>query len=174
MIQQTSSSQNVIRCKWCEQDPLLTSYHDYEWGVYKKDNTLLFEYLTLEIFQAGLSWKTILHKRENFREAFDHFDINKIAAYSEAKIEELMQNAGIVRNRRKIEATIKNAAICMNLIEQYGSFSSFLETLPEENIEKQKELKKVFKHVGLTTAESFFMATGIMNPAHDPECFLAK
>jgi DNA-3-methyladenine glycosylase I len=162
------------RCKWCEGDPLLSAYHDHEWGISPADDFKLFEALTLEIFQAGLSWRTILYKREGFREAFALFDFYEIASFSEASVEELMQNSDIVRNRRKIEATIKNAEICIQLIEHHGSLNNYLETLPQEATEKQKVLKKTFNHVGLTTAESFLMAIGLMVPHHEPNCFLAN
>ena len=126
------TTKDVIRCKWCEGDQLLIDYHDHEWGKSLVDNDNLFEALTLEIFQAGLSWKTILHKRENFRQAFNGFEIRKVSAYNEEKIEELLQNKGIVRHRRKIEATIHNANVALELIEKHGSLKNYFESLPEE------------------------------------------
>ncbi|MCF6139369.1 DNA-3-methyladenine glycosylase I [Pseudalkalibacillus berkeleyi] len=162
------------RCNWCEDDPMLMDYHDHEWGQPLDDDNDLFEALTLEIFQAGLSWKTILHKRENFRTAFDGFEIHKVSEYKEEKIEELLQNKGIVRHRRKIEATIHNANIALELIKDHGSLKNYFDSLPKETLEKQKEIKKTFKHVGLTTAESFLMAAGYIQPDHSEECFKTK
>jgi DNA-3-methyladenine glycosylase I len=167
----------AIRCKWCEDDPLLISYHDNEWGNLLTDDEALndqtlFEFLTLELFQAGLSWRTILHKRENFRSAFSHFSINKVANFTSNDIERLLQDKGIIRNRRKIEATIHNANVCLDLISHHGSLSHFLDTLEESKEAKEKALKKTFKHVGITTAESFLYATGIVPPPHDKVCFL--
>ena len=112
-----------IRCSWCEKDDLYRAYHDNEWGKPVYDDETIFEFLVLESFQAGLSWYTILKKRENFKEAFDDFDYNKIAAYSDEKAEELMQNSGIIRNRLKILATVNNAKRFMEVQEEFGTFS---------------------------------------------------
>ncbi|MCF6411788.1 DNA-3-methyladenine glycosylase I [Pseudalkalibacillus salsuginis] len=164
----------TIRCAWCEEDPLLISYHDKEWGKCLTGDDHLFEALTLEIFQAGLSWKTILHKRENFRKAFDHFSIGKVKAYGEEKIKKLLEDKGIVRHRRKIDATIHNANVAEDLIERYGSLKNYFDSLPKDKHEKQKAIQATFKHVGLTTAESFLMAAGFIEPEHSEECFLGK
>ncbi|WP_026677446.1 DNA-3-methyladenine glycosylase I [Fictibacillus gelatini] len=164
----------IKRCRWGEEDDLLRSYHDEEWGRGVTDDDQLFEFLTLEIFQAGLSWRTILHKRENFREAFSQFHIKTVMQYGKEKVEELMQNAGIIRNRRKIEATIENAQRCHQLIREYGSLFSFFQQLPEGKEDKQKAMKATFKHVGLTTAESFLMATGLIPATHEEGCFLER
>ncbi|WP_349409214.1 DNA-3-methyladenine glycosylase I [Pseudalkalibacillus sp. SCS-8] len=168
------TTKKVTRCKWCEEDPLLITYHDKEWGqpVYGDDD--LFEALTLEIFQAGLSWRTILHKRENFRKAFDSFSISSVKNYDQEKVERLLDDAGIVRHRRKIEATIHNAQVAEELIQQYGSLKRYFDTLPDEILDKQKQIKKTFKHVGLTTAESFLMAAGFIQPDHSEECYMGK
>ena len=111
------------RCHWVTDDPLYIAYHDEEWGVPVRDDALLFEFLTLETFQAGLSWMTILRKRENFRKAFDGFDYQRIAKYSEKKIQALLQDAGIIRNRLKIRATVSNAQAFIQIQEEFGSFS---------------------------------------------------
>ena len=111
------------RCAWCKGDALYEQYHDEEWGQPVYDDKKLFEFLLLETFQAGLSWITILRKRENFRKAFDNFNYKKIAAYEQDKIDELLQDAGIIRNRLKVLATISNAQAFMKIQEEFGSFS---------------------------------------------------
>ncbi|MDN4076117.1 DNA-3-methyladenine glycosylase I [Fictibacillus terranigra] len=166
--------EETIRCKWSRDSELLTAYHDEEWGQPAKEDTKLFECLTLEMFQAGLSWRTILHKRENFRKAFCQFHIEEVMAFTEEDIERLLQNEGIVRHRRKIEATIDNAQRCNALIKEHGSLLAFFEQLPVDSIEKRKAIKQTFKHIGLTTAESFLMATGMMPPQHEETCHLYK
>ena len=118
--------ENKKRCGWCEGDALYEAYHDEEWGVPLYDDHRLFEFLILETFQAGLSWITILRKRENFRNAFDDFDFRKIAEYSEEKIEELMQDSGIIRNKLKIKASVANARAYMAVQEEFGSFSEYI------------------------------------------------
>lgn len=162
------------RCKWSEESELLQQYHDEEWGQKAEGNEKLFECLTLELFQSGLSWRTILHKRENFRKAFADFEVEKVMNFNEKDIERLTADAGIVRHRKKIEATIENAKRVDMLIQEYGSFDGFLDQLPEEKTEKLKVLQKTFKHVGLTTAESFLEATGRITPSHGENCFLYK
>ena len=114
------------RCGWCEGDELYKAYHDNEWGVPVKDDATLFEFLILETFQAGLSWITILRKRENFRKAFDNFDYRKIASYNQAKKDELLQDAGIIRNRLKVNATITNARAYLKVQEEFESFSNYI------------------------------------------------
>jgi len=178
------------RCGWCEGDPLYEAYHDTEWGVPVKDDTRLFEFLILETFQAGLSWITILRKRENFRAAFDAFDYSKIAAYGPADVEQLLQNPGIVRNRLKIQATISNAKAFMQVQEEFGSFSdyiwSFVNHKPIKNKlnhyksapaktplsdQLSKDLKKRgFKFVGSTVVYAHMQATGMVND-HEVHCF---
>src|SRR5690625_3858359 len=114
------------RCNWCENDALYMKYHDEEWGVPVKNDALFFEFLLLESFQAGLSWITILKKRENFRKAFDNFDYKKIATYDESKIKSLLQNEGIVRNKLKIHSAIINANAFMQIQKDFGSFSNYI------------------------------------------------
>lgn len=178
------------RCGWCIGDPLYEAYHDLEWGVPVLDDEKLFEFLTLETFQAGLSWITVLRKRNNFREAFDDFDYRKIAEYKEPKITELMQNAGIIRNQMKIRATVTNAREFMNIQDEFGSFTryiwGFVDGEPVQNEIKtykeapatteisdrlSKDLKKRgFKFVGSTVIYAHMQATGMVND-HQKDCF---
>lgn len=165
------------RCRWCGNDPLLISYHDDEWGCYAAadEESRDFEKMTLEIFQAGLSWRTILHKREQFRLAFDGFDVNAIAAYDSAKIEQLLQNAGIVRNRKKIEAVIANAQQVILLRQQYGSFAKYLTQLPVDNPTYLcREFKSRFRFMGPTVTESFLQTVGKLPVVHESQCWLYK
>ncbi len=179
-----------IRCSWCGEDPLYVAYHDEEWGVPVYDDATLFEFLILETFQAGLSWITVLRKRENFREAFDNFDYKKIANYTEAKFEELMQNSGIIRNKLKIKATIGNAVAFMEIQKEFGSFSTYIwQFTNQKPIKNQwgktseapattelsdkiaKDLKKRgFKFVGSTVIYAHMQATGMVND-HIMSCF---
>ncbi len=179
------------RCDWVHlDDPLYVKYHDEEWGVPVRDDRMLFEFLLLEGFQAGLSWITILKKRINFRQAFDNFDAKKIAGYDEKKIEELMENSGIVRNRRKIEAAVVNADAFLEVQKEFGSFSdyiwSFVNGKPvvnkwkslgdiPANIELSSEISKDlknrgFKFVGSTIIYAYMQATGMVND-HTVDCF---
>lgn len=179
-----------IRCAWCGTDPLYMKYHDTEWGVPVYDDDKLFEFLILETFQAGLSWITILRKRENFRKAFDDFNYKKIVNYSERKYEELLQDAGIIRNKLKIKATITNAQLFMDVQQEYGSFSKYIWNFtngrPIKNNFKNmsdipattelsdtisKDLKKRgFKFVGPTIIYAHLQATGMVND-HVIDCF---
>lgn len=181
------------RCNWVTTDPLYIKYHDEEWGKPVYDDETIFEFLVLESFQAGLSWITILKKRENFREAFDHFNYQKIATYTDEKIEELMNNAGIVRNRLKILATINNAQRFMEVQQEFGSFSkyiwSFVNGKPMVNTFKTiqevpattdisdalaKDLKKRgFKFLGSTVMYAHMQATGMVND-HIVSCVCRK
>lgn len=178
------------RCGWCLGDPLYEQYHDEEWGVPLYDDKLLFEFLTLETFQAGLSWITVLRKRENFRRAFDGFDYATIAKYSDAKLEALMQDAGIIRNRLKIKAAVSNAQAFINIQEEFGSFSTYIwkftggkpiqnrfehyknapaNTLLSDTISKDLK-KRGFKFVGSTVVYAHMQATGMVND-HETGCF---
>ena len=178
------------RCGWCVGDDLYEAYHDLEWGVLLFNDEQLFEFLILETFQAGLSWITVLRKRENFRKAFDDFDYKKIAQYTQIKIDELMQNAGIIRNRLKIKATITNAQSFMTIQDEFGSFSNyiwgFVDGKPIQNAWQSpkdvpantalsdtisKDLKKRgFKFVGSTVIYAHMQATGMVND-HEVTCF---
>lgn len=179
-----------IRCNWVSNDELYIKYHDEEWGKPVYDDETIFEFLVLESFQAGLSWITILRKRENFRRAFDGFSYNKIASYNDAKIEDLLQDAGIVRNRLKVLATVNNAQRFMEVQKEFGTFSkyiwSFVNNKPINNkftsIQEvpatteisdalAKDLKKRgFKFLGSTVVYAHMQATGMVND-HVTSCF---
>ena len=181
---------NKNRCAWAGNDALYQSYHDTEWGVPLHDDRLLFEFLVLEGAQAGLSWITILRKRDNYRSSFDGFDAARIAAYDANNIESLLQNPGIVRNRLKIEATVINARKFLEVQEKYGSFDTFvwqfvggkprqnhwrgLAEVPSSTPESDamsKELKRLgFKFVGTTICYAHMQATGMVND-HTTDCF---
>lgn len=178
------------RCGWCLGDPLYEAYHDTEWGVPVKDDDTLFEFLTLETFQAGLSWITVLRKRDNFRRAFDQFDYKKIAAYEQPKIDALLEDPGIIRNKLKVNATVSNAIAFMEIQKEFGSFSDyiwgFVNGSPIKNkLENykhapattaisdaiSKDLKKRgFKFVGSTVIYAHMQATGMVND-HEIHCF---
>lgn len=175
------------RCFWVNMDnPLYVDYHDFEWGVPKYDDHELYELLILEMFQAGLSWETILNKRENFRKAFDNFDWNSIVNYDEDKINELMQDKGIIRNRKKIEATINNTKVFLNIQREYGSFANFIWSFTDNKViitdskvvsnelsdTISKELRKRgMKFVGTVIIYSYLQAVGVIN-SHEDNCFL--
>lgn len=171
------------RCNWCLGQPLYEQYHDQEWGVPCFDDQTLFEFLLLEGAQAGLSWITVLKKRENYRQAFDGFDATKIALYDDVKIEELLGNSSIIRNRLKIQSAIKNSRAYLKIIEREGSFSQFiwqfvggqpiqnnfktLKQLPASTAQSDamsKSLKKAgFNFVGSTICYAYMQATGMVN-----------
>jgi len=179
------------RCSWAGELPIYQNYHDHEWGRPVHDDRKLFEMLILEGAQAGLSWITVLKKRENYRKAFDGFDPNIVACYNEAKVEELMANEGIIRNRLKINAAIINAKLFLELQKQHGSFDKFIWQYVDnkpiighfEKIEDipattpisdkiSKDLKKLgFKFVGSTIIYAFMQATGMVND-HFTDCFV--
>lgn len=178
------------RCGWCEGDELYEAYHDNEWGVPVYDDDTLFEFLILETFQAGLSWITVLRKRENFRKAFDNFDYKKIANYQQDKIDALLQDAGIIRNKLKMSATVSNAQAFIKIQDEFGSFSkyiwNFVDGKPIKNTLNNykdapgntplsdvvsKDLKKRgFKFVGSTVVYAHMQATGMVND-HEVGCF---
>jgi len=184
---------NTSRCKWSEKDPLYIQYHDTEWGVPLHDEQQLFEFLMLETFQAGLSWITILRKRENFRQAFDNFDYKKIAQYKERKIQALLQDKGIMRNKLKVRAAVSNAQAFLKVQKEFGSFDNYVwafvngkpaqnkwrsvKELPgktELSDQLSKELKKRgFKFVGSTIVYAYMQATGMVND-HTVNCFRHK
>lgn len=174
------------RCFWCNTDnPLYIEYHDHEWGILNLNDEYLFEMLILESFQAGLSWECILNKRENFRKAYDNFDIDKVINYDDTKINELLNNKGIIRNKLKICASINNAKIFKNIISEYGSFSNYLNQFTKGKIiyetgkttnklsdDISKDLQtKGMKFVGSTIIYSYLQAIGIIN-SHEPNCFM--
>lgn len=181
---------DVIRCQWATSDPLYIAYHDEEWGRPLHDDRAFFELLTLEGAQAGLAWITILRKREGYRLAFDAFDPTVVAAYDEGKIQELMQNPGIVRNRAKIAATINNAARFLEVQREFGSFDAYIwrfvggvpranafespsdvpATTPESDTMSKDLKKRGFKFVGSTICYAFMQAGGLVDD-HVMTCF---
>ncbi len=181
------------RCAWCEKDDLYRKYHDEEWGIPVHDDATLFEFLTLETFQAGLSWHTILRKRENFRTAFDNFEYKKIATYSEGKITQLLNNPGIIRNKLKVLSAVSNAQAFIKVQEEFGSFSEYIWKFTDgkhiDNKPKSlseipastplsdsisKDLKKRgFKFVGSTVVYAHMQATGMVND-HLESCWTRK
>jgi len=178
------------RCEWALNSELMKNYHDKEWGVPQHDDKVLFEFLILEGMQAGLSWDTILKKRENFRKAFDNFDYIKIANYSEDKIEILLQNTGIVRNRLKLQSVISNAKAFLAIQNEFGTFDNYiwnfvnykpivntwssLNEIPSNTVLSEKiskDLKKIgFKFIGTTIIYAFMQAVGLVND-HATYCF---
>ena len=178
------------RCAWVGKEEIYVKYHDEEWGVPVKEDDKQFEFLILETFQAGLSWITILRKRENFRNAFDNFNYKKIARYNEEKIQSLLKDEGIIRNQLKIRATVSNAIAFMEVQKEFGSFSDYLWNFINHKTvnEKRKSIKEIpaktelsdaiskdlkkrgFKFVGSTVVYAHLQATGLIND-HTTDCF---
>ena len=178
------------RCEWPTNDPLMQAYHDTEWGTPLHDDGKLFEFLVLEGMQAGLSWRTVLHKREHFRRAFDGFDPRKIARYRPAKIRQLLRDPGIIRNRQKIEATVRNARAFLEVQREFGSFDRFLwgfvggrpianarrrlqqlpATSPESHAMSRALRERGFRFIGSTICYAHMQATGMVND-HLVYCF---
>jgi DNA-3-methyladenine glycosylase I len=183
-------SENMNRCRWPGDNPLMIAYHDTEWGVPVHDDEKLFEFLILEGAQAGLSWQTILNKRENYRKAFDDFNISKIARYGFKDTKRLLGNSGIVRNRLKIAATIQNAKAILEVQKEFGSFDAYVwqfvgnkpiqnkfkllaeisPTTKESDAMSKDLLKRGFKFVGSTICYAFMEAVGMTND-HTTDCF---
>ncbi len=181
---------NKNRCKWCVGIPIYEAYHDREWGVPVYDDQKLFEFLILETFQAGLSWITILKKRENFRLAFDQFDYQKIALYNETKIQELLQDSGIIRNQLKVRSAVANAIAFMEVQQEFGSFSKYIwqftegkpiinspqtlkdvpATTPLSDAISKDLKKRGFKFVGSTVVYAHMQATGMVDD-HLADCW---
>ena len=176
------------RCRWCNlKNPLYVAYHDTEWCKPNFTDAYLYEMLILESFQAGLSWECVLNKRENFRRAYDGFDLDTVCAYDEGKIAELRQNKGIIRNQRKIRASIRNSQIFRDIITQYGSFYQYLRqftgdrpiietgktTSPLSDAISADLQKRGMTFVGSTIIYSYLQAVGILY-SHEPECFLHR
>ncbi len=181
---------NKNRCKWCIGIPIYEAYHDHEWGVPVYDDQKLFEFLILETFQAGLSWITILKKRENFRLAFDQFDYQKIALYNETKIQELLQDSGIIRNQLKVRSAVANAIAFMEVQQEFGSFSKYIwqftdgkpiintpqhlkevpATTPLSDAISKDLKKRGFKFVGSTVVYAHMQATGMVDD-HVANCW---
>lgn len=186
-------TKKITRCPWCGEDPLYVKYHDEEWGVPVHDDKKLFEFLILEGFQAGLNWRTILYKRENFRRAFDGFNAEKIARYKEKKIASLLEDAGIIRNKLKVNAAVSNARAFLNIQQKYGSFDKYLwqftegqtiknarkslKDLPartkESDAMSKSLLKDGFKFVGSTICYANMQAIGMVND-HLTDCHRYK
>jgi DNA-3-methyladenine glycosylase I len=178
------------RCEWCLGSELMVEYHDREWGVPVHDDRKLFEFMVLDAFQAGLSWSTILNKRANFRRAFDDFEPAKIARYRTRKINSLLKDAGIIRNRQKIDATIANAKAFLDVVDEYGSFDAYIWDLgggktrhnkfrtmkqipastKQSDIMSKALKKRGFKFVGSTICYAFMQAAGMVND-HVVDCF---
>lgn len=189
MTQTTPGPDGLPRCNWCQGYDPFFPYHDTEWGFPVSDDQRLFEKICLESFQSGLSWRTILDKRENFRAAFDGFDVHKMARYDDSDVERLLADAGIVRHRGKINAVINNAQRCVELIAQEGSFAAYIwrfEPSPDELGEPQsltqspasvalsKDLKRRgWKFVGPTTMFAFMQAMGLIND-HAKGCVMRE
>lgn len=183
----------ISRCAWCGSDPLYVKYHDEEWGSPLHNDIQLFEFLILEGFQAGLSWRTILYKRENFKKAFDNFDPEKIARYNQRKIGSLLNNAGIIRNKLKVNAAVTNAKAYLKILDRYTSFDEYLwqftggkvitnkwkslKEIPaktkESDLMSKTLLKDGFKFVGSTICYAHMQATGMIND-HLVDCFRYK
>lgn len=174
------------RCKWCNLNNInYVKYHDEEWGIPNFDDKYLFEMLILESFQAGLSWECVLNKRKYFKECYDNFDIDKICLYDESKINELLQNKNIIRNKLKIKASIENAKIFKNIVNEYGSFYNYLKIFTKGNIFYEVNLtssdlsdniskdliKRGMKFVGTTIIYSYLQAIGVIN-SHEKDCFM--
>jgi DNA-3-methyladenine glycosylase I len=190
----TPMTKELTRCPWPTlNDPLYLSYHDFEWGVPLHEDQKIFEYLVLEVFQAGLSWRTVLHKRENFRKAFSNFDIKKVAKFTDRNIARLLNDTGIIRNRLKIESAINNARKVLEIQKEFGSFAKYMWSWVKykpiaNNIQKlsdykaftpeaalwSKDLKKRgFKFLGPTVLYAHMQATGMVND-HMVTCFRYK
>ena len=180
---------NKQRCSWAKGE-LMQRYHDTEWGVPSRDDQHLYEMLLLEAFQAGLSWQVVLSKRENFRKAFDGFNAHRIAAYSEEKIEALLQDPGLIRCRKKIEGAIANARVFLAIQEEFGSFIAYLDTFTggKVSVNATEEIlttsplsdalsrdlkKRGMKYMGSVTVYSYLQAVGAVND-HMPGCFLRQ
>jgi DNA-3-methyladenine glycosylase I len=178
------------RCAWTNNDDLLIAYHDHEWGVPVHDESRLFEFLILEGAQAGLSWLAILKKRENYRRAYDNFDVNKVAGYTSSKVKKLLNDPGIVRNKLKINASIANAKAVIDIRQEFGSFDTYLWGFVDGKpiVSKRRALSGIpsrtpvsdamskdlkergFKFVGSTICYAFMQAVGIVND-HEVSCF---
>lgn len=178
------------RCNWSEGDELDVKYHDTEWGVPVHDDRVLFEFMTLEGAQAGLSWRTVLHKRENYRLAFAQFDPEKVVRFDQAKVESLLQDKGIIRNRLKVESTISNARALLNIQDKFGQFDAYIwdfvggeplvnhwrylsevpTSTPQSDAMSKSLKKRGFKFVGTTICYAYMQACGLVND-HLTECF---
>ena len=177
---------HLPRCRWCNvRNPRYVAYHDVEWGVPCHDDRQLFEQLMLECFQAGLSWECVLNRRDAFRAAFDQFDWERIAAYGEEKIAALMQDAGIIRNRLKIRAAVRNAAVFRSIREEFGSFDAYLASFTGGRVIREHDRttsglsdrisrdlhRRGLRFVGSTIIYAYLQSIGVIN-SHEPGCWL--
>ncbi len=178
------------RCGWTLTDPLMIDYHDNEWGVPVHDDRKHFEMIVLDGAQAGLSWKTVLHKRENYRKVFDNFDPRKVARYDDGKIEQLLQDPGIIRNRLKVQSAVRNAKAFLSVVEEFGTFDTYIwqfvnqrtihnswkslselpARTPESDAMSRDMKKKGFNFVGSTICYAYMQAAGMVND-HTVDCF---
>ena len=183
IVRKKSPGQESNSCEWPTNDPLMQKYHDEEWGTPLHDDRKIFEFMVLDSFQAGLSWRTVLYKRENFREAFDDFDYRKVARYDQEKIDSLLQNPGIIRNKSKINGAINNARCFLEVQKEFGSFDTYiwqftnwktihnnrksLQDLPakseESDVMSRDLIRRGFKFVGSTICYAFMQAAGMVN-----------
>lgn len=161
----------IPRCEWAQVDDLMARYHDEEWGSTPESDSRYYEALMLEIFQAGLSWRTILHRREALRQAFAGFSIPVVANFTEHEIEGLMENSAIIRHRQKISAAVHNARAFQAIQQHSGSFRNWLEQMPPDEKLIYQTLKPHLKFFGPTICVSFLEATGKIPPPHDPMCW---
>ena len=186
-MSQAKSKSEISRCHWARSE-LSIAYHDREWGVPAHDDRTLFEFLILEGAQAGLSWETILRKRENYRAAFDNFEPRKVAKYNERRIQKLLGDAGIIRNRLKVNSAVRNARTFLDIQKEFGSFDAYVWRLvkgktikrkrgaplqahtPESDALSRELRQRGFKFVGSTICYSFMQAVGMVND-HEPSCF---
>ncbi len=193
LLSQQKQVNKIVRCPWVSSDPIYIEYHDKEWGKPVHDDRLLFEFLILESFQAGLSWLTVLKKRDNFRKAFANFEAEKVAKFTPAKVEKLMQDAGIIRNRLKIEAAINNAKLYLKIQKEFGSFDKYVWSFVKgktvvNNFKSLKDYpaktvlsdamsedmgKRGFKFRGSTICYAFMQAVGMVND-HTVDCWCRK
>lgn len=179
---------DLSRCRWCNlKNPVYVQYHDEEWGALRTDDEYLFEMLLLESFQAGLSWECVLNKRENFRRAFDGFDVKKVAAYTEEKLSSLAEDKSIIRNKLKIRAAVSNAKIFLDIVKDFGSFYTYLSSFAGTDVivESDKTTSPLSdaistdlrrrggKFLGSTVIYSYLQAIGIIN-SHEDDCYLAQ
>ncbi len=181
-------AKDVVRCKWVTENPLYIKYHDEEWGIPNHDDGIFFEFLVLESAQAGLNWLTVLKKREGYRKAYDNFDYYKVAEYDENKVQELLSNKDIIRNKLKINASVNNAKQFIHIIKEFGSFDTYIwqftkgkvikvdhkDNIPAHTAlsdEISKDMKKRgFKFVGTTIIYAYLQAMGIVDD-HETHCF---
>ena len=159
------------RCRWAATDPVLASYHDQEWGEAPLGDAGWFERLTLEVFQAGLSWRTVLAKREGFRRAFHDFEPKLVAAFTAKDVSSILRDPGIVRNRAKVLATIENARTVLALADAYGSFGQWVNAQPTSLEEQQRVYRQTFQFTGPQVVEAFLQSVGRIEVPHEPGCW---